>query len=98
MFSFSPLPIETGSQLLRDESGQAPTSLKLKYCLFALKTIENCGVVIAPLNQNIPISYKICRIIGDIVVSGECGLEDDKQEKRLLQRLGPLAICIGLVV
>ena len=57
------------SQLWRAKSRQADTSLKLKHCPFALKTIESYVVIIAIINQNTHILYKIHSIILDAVVS-----------------------------
>lgn len=89
LFSFFPLSLETRSQLWRAKSRRAHTSLKLKYCPFAWKTIENLVVIIALLNQNTQISYKICSVILDIVVSGKFGeLRGWGKKKRFLQRLG----------
>lgn len=62
------------SQLWRAKSRQADTSLKLKHCPFALKTIESYVVIIALINQNTQSLYKIYSIILDVVVSVKSAL------------------------
>ena len=63
-----------------------------------MKTIENYVVIIALINQNTQILYKIGSIVLDIVVSVNLHYVEDKQKRNFFKDWRHLVACTGLQV